>query len=70
MEDGMNNEFLGDRRRALEEEYFVRLNRRLLDRLRAGEAAVPKEDGAVDSPGSRRNRSSNGAASKRSRHRS
>ena len=27
----MNKEFLGDRRRALEEEYFVKLNRALLE---------------------------------------
>ena len=38
----MNNEFLGDRRRALEEEYFARLNRPLLERLRAAAAADAK----------------------------
>lgn len=38
----MNNEFLGDRRRALEEEYFAKLNRALLERLRAAEAAEAK----------------------------
>jgi len=31
----MNNEFLDVRRRALEEEYFAKLNRALLERLRA-----------------------------------
>lgn len=36
----MDKEFLGERRRALEEEYFARLNRELLDRLRAAEAAT------------------------------
>lgn len=35
----MNKEFLGDRRRALEEEYFAKLDRALLERLRAAEAA-------------------------------
>jgi hypothetical protein len=39
MEDRMDKEFLGDRRRALEEEYFAKLNRALLERLRAAEAA-------------------------------
>ncbi len=38
----MNNEFLGDRRRALEEEYFAKLNRALLERLRASEGADAK----------------------------
>ncbi len=36
----MNKEFLGDRRRALEEEYFAKLNRALRDKLRAAEAAA------------------------------
>jgi hypothetical protein len=38
MEERMDTEFLGDRRRALEEEYFAKLNRALLERLRAREA--------------------------------
>jgi hypothetical protein len=39
MEDGMDKEFLGERRRALEEKYFAKLNYALLKRLRAAEAA-------------------------------
>ena len=35
----MHNEFLGDRRKALEEEYFAKLNRALLERLRAASEA-------------------------------
>ena len=35
----MDKEFLSERRRALEEEYFAKLNRALLKRLRAAEAA-------------------------------
>lgn len=42
----MDKEFLGERRRALEEEYFARLNRALLDRLRAAEAADAKSNEA------------------------
>ena len=42
----MNNEFLGDRRRALEEKYFAKRNRALLERLRAAEAAGAKADDA------------------------
>ena len=38
----MNKEFLGERRRALEEEYFAKLNRALIERLRAAEAADGK----------------------------
>ena len=45
----MNNEFLGDRRRALEEEYFAKLNRALLERLRAAQAADARA-GDVDGP--------------------
>jgi len=42
----MDKEFLGQRRRALEEEYFSKLNRALRDKLRAAEAAdvKPHED--------------------------
>lgn len=42
----MNSEFLGNRRRALEEEYFAKRNRALLERLRAAEAAGAKADDA------------------------
>src|SRR5512146_2086227 len=42
----MDKEFLGERRRALEEEYFARLNRALLDRLRAAEAADAESNDA------------------------
>jgi len=38
----MNKEFLGERRSALEEEYFAKLNRSLIERLRVAEAARPK----------------------------
>jgi len=38
----MDKEFMGERRRALEEEYFAGLNRALIDRLRAAEAASAK----------------------------
>ena len=38
----MNKHFLDDRRRALEEQYFAKLNRKLLDRLRAAEAMADK----------------------------
>ena len=38
----MNNEFLGERRRALEEEYFAKLNRALVERLRAAGASRAK----------------------------
>ena len=38
----MDKEFLGQRRRALEEEYFAKLNRALLERLRAIEAPDAK----------------------------
>lgn len=43
----MDKEFLGDRRRALEEEYFAKLNRALLERLRAaeGENSSSSKDG-------------------------
>ncbi len=48
----MDKEFLGHRRRALEEEYFAKLNRALLDKLRAADAAdaKPKKDIAADEP--------------------
>lgn len=39
----MNKEFLGDRRRALEEEYFSKLNRALLERIRSARAAEANE---------------------------
>ena len=42
----MDKEFMGERRRALEEEYFVKLNRVLIDRLRAAEAARGKSGDA------------------------
>lgn len=38
----MNKEFLGERRRALEEKYFAKLNRVLIERLRAAAAADGK----------------------------
>jgi hypothetical protein len=63
----MNKEFLGDRRRALEEEYFAKLNRTLLDRLRAGEAADVKSDDAASSPISKRKPSSDRDAKENSR---
>ena len=42
----MDREFLGQRRRALEEDYFAKLNRALRDKLRAAEVAdvKPHED--------------------------
>jgi hypothetical protein len=43
----MNNEFLGERRKALEEAYFAKHNRALLERLRAG------SNTAADSGGTR-----------------
>ena len=48
----MDKEFLGHRRRALEEEYFAKLNRALLDKLRAADAAdaKSKKDIAADEP--------------------
>jgi len=48
----MDKEFLGHRRRALEEEYFAKLNRALLDKLRAADAAdaKPKKDIPADEP--------------------
>jgi len=46
MEDRMNKEFLGERRWVLEEEYFAKLNRALLDRLRAADATNAKAAGA------------------------
>jgi hypothetical protein len=46
----MNKEFLGERRRALEDEYFARLDRVLIDRLRAARAADRETHGA-DAPG-------------------
>ena len=42
----MKKEFLGERRRALEEEYFAKLNRALLERLRAAKAADGEAGGA------------------------
>ena len=42
----MDKEFLGERRRALEEEYFAKLNRELLERLRAIEAPDAKAGNA------------------------
>jgi hypothetical protein len=36
-----NREFLGDRGRGLEEEYFAKLNRELIARLRAEGASEP-----------------------------
>ena len=38
----MNKEFLGERRRGLEEKYFAKLNRALIESLRAAEAAAGK----------------------------
>jgi len=38
----MDKEFVGQRRRALEEEYFAKLNRALLERLRAVEVPGAK----------------------------
>lgn len=38
----MDNEFMGERRRGLEEAYFAKKNRALLERLRA--AAAPATD--------------------------
>ena len=48
----MDKEFLGHRRRALEEEYFAKLNRALLDKLRAADAAdaKPKKHIPADDP--------------------
>ncbi len=42
----MGNEFLGDRRKALEEEYFAKHNRALLERLRAANETNPTLPGA------------------------
>ena len=38
----MNNEFLGERRRGLEEAYFAKHNRALLERLRAARERADK----------------------------
>ena len=38
----MNKEFLGERRRGLEEKYFAKLNRALIERLRAAQVADGK----------------------------
>ena len=59
----MNNEFLGDRRRALEEEYFAKLNRALLERLRASEAADPKAGEAKAGDADSRSEVDGGASS-------
>ena len=43
----MDKEFLGHRRRALEEEYFAKLNRALRDKLRAADEPASKPHGDV-----------------------
>ena len=42
----MDNEFLGERRRALEEAYFAKHNRALLERLRAARERTVKGAGS------------------------
>jgi hypothetical protein len=39
-EDEMDDEFMGERRRGLEEAYFAKHNRALLERFRAGNTAA------------------------------
>ena len=53
----MDKEFLGHRRRALEEEYFAKLNRALRDKLRAAESAdaKPQKDVPAGEPDAHRN---------------
>jgi len=46
-EDTMQKPYLDERRQALEEEYFFKLNRKLLDKLRAAEALVAANAHAV-----------------------
>ena len=42
----MDNEFLGERRRALEEAYFAKHNRALLERMRAARERADKDAGS------------------------
>jgi len=46
----MNIEFLGLRRRALEEEYFAKVNRALRDKLRGADASEGKSPESVPTP--------------------
>jgi len=65
----MQKPYLDERRQALEEEYFFKLNRKLLDRLRAAEALLAADGHDVRSPISSKKPASNHDAEVRSQAR-